>query len=61
MEEENFTLLRSRKKRDRKVHAVVSRPLTRSQKNIPVSSKNGGNSTLPPGRVTRRCKNTVIK
>ena len=61
IEEENFTVVKSRKKRDKKNNVVISKPVTRSQKNGASLMKKEGNPTLPPSRISRRGKNSVIK
>ena len=63
-EEEPFTVVRSSKKRDRKPNVVISRPVTRSQKDKASLERNKGNGkpTLLPSRNTRRGGgNTIIK
>lgn len=56
LNEENFTVVRSRKKRERKINVVISRPVTRSQKGGASSRDDKGNSTLHPSRGTTRRK-----
>lgn len=44
------------KKKARKPSVKTSRPVTRSQKKVVLDSAMAGNSTLPPGTVTRSKK-----
>ena len=60
IDEENFIVVKSKKKRDRKVNVVISKPVTRSQKNHVSLLDKKGNPTLPPSRITRRGKNNTL-
>lgn len=54
IDEEKFTVVRSRKKKERKVNVVISRPVTRSQKDKVLLGNNKGNPTLLPSRNTKQ-------
>jgi hypothetical protein len=54
IDDEKITVVRSRKKKERKANVIMARPITRSQKGRVSLHNETGNSTLLPSRVTRK-------
>lgn len=54
VDNDNFVVVRSRKKRERKINVVIARPCTRSQKGGASLQNVAGGSTLLPSRNTRQ-------
>lgn len=61
LEMDDSTIMRSKKKRNRKVYVTVYRLITRIQKVAVELPKSDGNSSHPPNRSTRKHKNLEIE